>query len=102
MSNIPHIPEKYSIWEKIKGFTYSMLIWIAWILLVSSVIILVLYFFSFIIKRDFFNENFIQLCIYIIIGSFSLIFIYDEKCQKKFGVCKMPKPNKLINKKEEE
>lgn len=96
MSKVNHIPQKYSFWEKFKGFTYGILVFIAWILLLFSILFIVIYFFSFIIKKDIFNEEFIQLCIYVTIGAFSLIFIYDERCQHKFGLgnCKIKSKKK--------
>lgn len=86
MTKKKQVPEKWSFIEECKGLLYSLLVWIACILLFISVIFVVSYFSHFIIKKEFFNEDFIELCIYIIIGSFSLIFIYDEKCKKRMGV----------------
>lgn len=78
-----NIPEKINFLERIASFIYSILTYIAWFLLILSSIFLVIYFFSFIFKGDIFNKDFIQLCIYLAVGTFLFIFVYDERCKNK-------------------
>ena len=80
------IPNKISFLEIVQGIIYGTIIVIAWIILILSTIFILIYFFSFIIYKDFFNGDFIQLCIYLIIGTFLIIFVYDEHCKRKIFV----------------
>jgi len=77
------IPKRISFAERVQGILYGISIVIAWALLILSSIFLVIYFFSFIFHKDFFNKEFIQLCIYLIVGTFLFIFVYDERCKNK-------------------
>ena len=78
------VPDKFGLWEKITGGIYGVLVCLSWILLIVALIVLVCYFSSFIIRREFFDKDFIQLCIYFVIGTFLIIFVYDERCRRKF------------------
>lgn len=77
------IPEKVTLLEEVGGFIYGTLILFACIFLVVSSAVLICYFSSFLWKKDFFNPEFIQLCIYFVIGTFLLVFVYDERCKNK-------------------
>lgn len=77
-------PEKFSFLEKVSGGIYGILVFSSWILLIVALVVLVCYFSSFIIRREFFDKDFIQLCIYFVIGTFLIIFVYDEHCKRKF------------------
>lgn len=87
MSSKKKTPDLIKPLEWFVGFLYGLLTWISVILLIVSVGFLINYFVSFLIRWDIHNPEFIQLCIYLIIGTFSLIFIYDNHCKKKIG-CK--------------
>ncbi len=86
--NKKNIPKKISKSEKFTSYMYSILIYVAWGLLIISVVVLVSYFFSFMCRKDFYNKEFIQLCIYFVVGCFLFIFVYDEKCKQKWGLHK--------------
>ena len=76
-------PEDIPKIEKFLGILYSILTWIAVIILCSSVVFLLIYFISFIVRKDIFNDKFIQVCIWFTIGCFLFIFVHDEKCKTK-------------------
>jgi uncharacterized membrane protein len=81
-------PMKYTGQEKAIGFIYSCLTWIAGILLVIATLFLTINYFKYIVTGNIFDKEFIQLSAYYIIGSFLLIFVYDENCKKRFGIHK--------------
>lgn len=78
-----NIPEKIKWHEEFVGWVYSILTVFAWIILILSSMFLIIYFFSFIFKWDIFNKDFIQLCVYLVIGTFLFIFVYDKHCKNK-------------------
>ena len=82
--NKKNIPKKFSKSEKFTSSMYSIFTYLAWGLLIISIIFLINYFFSF--KKDIYNKDFIQLCIYFVTGCFLFIFVYDEKCKQKWGL----------------
>jgi len=93
--NRKKIPEKIGFIERFTSWVYSFLTVIAWILLIISLICLIIYFFSFIIHKDFFNKDFIHLCIYFIVGTFLFIFVYDEHCKNKLKKPKLQSKKKI-------
>ena len=77
------VPEKFSFSEKLLGFMYGVITYAAVILLISSLVFFIWNYVSYILDWDIRNPDFIQLCIYLIIGTFTLLFVYDEKCRKR-------------------
>ena len=84
--NKKNIPKKISSLEIVISYVYSIFTVIAWFFLIISIIFLLNYYLSF--KKDIFNKDFIQLCIYFVTGCFLFIFVYDEKCKQKWGLNK--------------
>jgi hypothetical protein len=78
-------PDKISKFETFTGFLYGLFVLISWIAFISSVFFLIKYFMSFIFDKDFSNPQFNSLCITFVIGTFLVIFVYDEHCRKKFN-----------------
>ena len=87
------IPNKLSTGETLRGLFYSILIWLAYIIMAISIITLLCYYFSFILKWDFFNPEVIRLSIYFVIGCFFLVFVYDKAIQKKWNINKKDNKN---------
>ena len=91
------IPKRIPFIEKLQGFCYGLLVALAWIIMVGAIVFILIYFVSFILHKDFFNKDFIQLCIYLVIGTFLVIFVYDQHCRRKI----LPQ-KKIINSKNED
>lgn len=88
------VPERLSLLEKIQGYIYGIMVVLAWALLIFSSLVLLIYFFSFVINGEFFNKDFIQLCIYVVVGTFLFIFVYDEHWKRKMLRKKNDKDNR--------
>ena len=79
----PRIPEKIKPTEWFRDFVYSALIWISVFILIIGLIAILYYYFIFILNRDFTNPAFFQASVYLVIGSFLVLFVHDEKCRNR-------------------
>lgn len=93
--NIPlRIPKS----EEVISFLYSILTYIAMVLLVVSTLHISIVYICALLFKTQYNEQLAQLGIYIVVGTFLFIFVYDEKCKRKLHELKeyeCPKCGKL-------
>jgi len=86
-----NIPLKIPRLEEFTSLLYSILTYIAIFLLMVSTIHISIVYMSALLWKSQYNEQLAQLGIYIVVGTFLFIFVYDEKCKRKFNICKNKK-----------
>lgn len=86
--NRKNIPLKIPKSEEVISFLYSILTYIAVVLLVVSTLHISIVYIGALLFKTQYNTQLAQLGIYIAGGTFLFIFVYDEKCKRRFNIIK--------------
>ncbi len=83
-----NIPLKVKISEEIIPMVYAILTYIAVGLLILSTSHISIVYVGALLFRTQYDTQLAQLGIYIVVGTFLFIFVYDKKCKRRCNIIK--------------